>query len=544
MTTPATRPGIYITEEFNPLQSNAGIPGESTPAFAAVHPRGPLEPTLIRNWQEFTRLYGDFSTPNTTWLPFAVNGFFANGGNECFVLRIPNTDATSSSLACVNIDPGGAETVMTFTAQSPGVWGQKIYVELSTAKQTGRFNVNIYYGGSSSVYLVETFQDLSINPTDPRYVTTLVNSPLPAGSKYVTLKVTFPTGIYRAGVDDPLLISPTALQSGSDGSTPPTMGASTLPNPSAADGWFTDAVTFGFDKLDEQVLCVNCPGITDVPTLNSLINWAATRGDTMIIVDGPEPDPNYLGVPNYNDIVTNNYLTLVQTDPNNILLPSTYTAVYAPWLQVQDPSSVTPGATIYVPPGGPVLGRFNATDTLTGPWMSPAGAINGVVKAISLETRFSNANLDTLSNAQVNAIKLVPGVGFAIWGARTLHPGYPDRYVAIRRMTIKLEHDFKYICRFALFQPNDADLWAQITAVLQNYLVEQLQAGALGGDTPENSFQVLCDDTINPPSTALAGIVNAQVAVSLLSPAEFIYITLSQYQQSQTQQTQITTIAP
>jgi len=62
------------------------------------------------------------------------------------------------------------------------------------------------------------------------------------------------------------------------------------------------------------------------------------------------------------------------------------------------------------------------------------------------------------------------------------------------------------------------------------YLGQLLQAGQLGGDTPADSFMVTCDDTTTTPAQASAGIVNMLVAVSLLSPAEYINITLSMFQ--------------
>jgi hypothetical protein len=521
------RPGVFVTENFQPLATAAGIPGEALPAFAAVHPRGPLAPTLISSWQEYVRLYGDFTTPGANLLPFAVNQFFSAGGSQCFILRIPNTDASPASLACVNIDADGPGTVMTFTANSPGVWAERVYIELATAGRTGRFNVNVYYGGQTPPFLVETFQDCSVNPQDTRYVLGMVNSPT-AGSKYVTLAVTFESGTYEAGADDPLLITPQALTGGSDGVTAPLLGASTANPPNATDGYLTDAITFGYDRKPDQVLVLNIPGLSDVNTLNAILSWCAARTDVFLVIDGPAPNLSSISSPIYNNTVTTTYVNMVSG--SNVLTPSSYADLYAPWLLVQDPSSTTPGATVYLPPGGQVLGRISATDNATGAYQSPAGIRYGQLQVVDLETRFSNVNLDTLNNAQINAIKMVPGVGFCVFGARTLHPGYPDRYVAVRRMIMQLEHDFRWLCQSALFEPNDARLWAQITAILQSYLNQLLQAGALGGSTPSDSYQVICDSTNNTPATASAGIVNVNVAVALLSPAEYINIVLSYFQ--------------
>ena len=93
-----------------------------------------------------------------------------------------------------------------------------------------------------------------------------------------------------------------------------------------------------------------------------------------------------------------------------------------------------------------------------------------------------------------------------------------------------LIHDLTFLCQFAIFMPNDADLWAQITSVITNYLIQQMQSDVLAGDTPQTAFSVLCNASNNSVSTAQSGIVNVHVAVALASPAEFILINLSQFQ--------------
>lgn len=502
------RPGVFVQENFNPLSAGGqGIPGEALPAFTGVYPRGPLAPTLVTSWQQYVQLFGDFTVDPGNLLPFAVYEFFANGGFQTYILRLPNVDASDATLVLQDVDSPDPNNVLTVSANSPGDWGQNVYVEVATAGQSGRFNFNVYYNGSTSAFLVETFQDLSMDPTDRRNANVMLNSPI-SGSNYVSVEVTFPNDTYVSGQNDLALITPTALSGGGDGSTPPDL---------------TVAVPTGLDQLINQVLYINIPGEDDTTILTTLLNWAATDGDKTFIIDGPSPN-----LPETNADVAANYLNMVSG--GSALPQSTYGNVYGPWALIQDPSSTVPGATRYVPLGGLVMAKYNAADTQVGSWQSPAGITYGVLNVIDLETRFTNAQLDSLNIAQVNAAKLVPGVGFCVFGARTLHPGYPDRYVAVRRMIIKLEHDFEYLLQYALFLPNDKALWKNITLTLTTYLNQLLQIGALGGTSPADSFSVICDDTINTPATATAGIVNVNVAVSLLSPAEFIEIQLSQFQ--------------
>jgi phage tail sheath protein FI len=176
-----------------------------------------------------------------------------------------------------------------------------------------------------------------------------------------------------------------------------------------------------------------------------------------------------------------------------------------------------------------VLGNWASNDAQNGVQKTPAG-ITAKVNALNLEAAFTSTDLATLQTAMINPIKNVPGVGPCIFGGLTLQAGYPSQFIAIQRTLQMLVHDLTFLCQFAIFEPNDANLWAQITAVLTNYLTQQMQANVLSGNTPATSFSVLCNSSNNTANSAQTGVVNVQVAVALASPAEFIVINLSQYQ--------------
>ena len=519
------RPGVYTSENFAPLALNTAIPGEAIPAIAAAHPRGPLAPTLITSWNQFVKNYGTFTQAPNSILPFAVYEFFVNGGSQLFVLRLPNSNATNPSLDLDGIGTGSdaAVAILTVTSLSPGVWAQEIFIEIVSRRAT-YFDMNVYLGSSANnAVIVETFQDLSMDPSSTRYAPVLINSPS-HGSQYISVLdnisgdgIPVGTGLasdsYIAGTTDLQPVAPTQLTGGGDGDSAPNLGV-TIPQ--------------GFDTLLDQVLVLNVPGLSDSTTLNTLINWCESKKDKFLVIDGPAPVPAQLPLPGYSTTCASTYIGMVQTGSGS-LVASTYAAVYGPWVLVQDPSSIVPGACRWMPPGALMLGQYNATDHSRGAFVTPAGTKN-VLNVVALETQFSQTDLDNLNNAQVNAIKLVPGVGFCPFGGRTLHMGYPDRYIAVRRMIIQLEHDFKWILKGFLFEPNDYLLWRQITAAMQNYLTQQLQINALGGSTPADSFRVVCDATNNTPQLASAGVVTVDVAVSLNSPAEFININLTQMQ--------------
>lgn len=514
MTTVPESPGVYITETLTPLTNN-NIPGEAIGVFAAAYNQGPTNPVLVTSWNQYVQKFGTFAeaSPNTS-LHYAVYQFFNNGGSQCIVLALANTDAVVASLVLKDIN-SPTDNVMTVSAISPGAWGNNTYVAITSAGNTGRFNVQIYDGGTAANNLVENFVDLSINPADPRYVANYINSPT-YGSNFVTVSVTLP-GTYTPGVDDPALISPTPLAGGSNGVTAPNLGT---------------AIPLQLDKLQGTLLNLNVPGVFSASTINALITWALGRGDVILVIDGPPPS-----FPETSAQVVQNYINLITG--GTPITNSTYATLYAPWIQIIDPASAIPGSAIWVPPGGAVLGLWSSTDNKVGVWQTPAGVKFGKINLVNIEALFTSTDLDTLNTNNINAIRFVPNYYPAVMGGRTLEQGYPDRYIAVRRMLMKLEHDFTYLLQPALFEPNDPQLWLQITNILSTYLTQLMQQNALGGTTPTTSFNIVCDSSNNPPASVSAGIVNVSVAVALLSPAEFILINISQFQN--TGQTTITT---
>ncbi len=493
-------PSVSVNVSLNPL------PGEAVAAFALPYNRGPVVPTLVSSWQQFTNLYGTFAVANGSLLHYAVYQFFNNGGNACFVLRVPNTDAVAATL---NLDGVGSDVstpILTVNASSPGVWGSSIYVQVTQTNVSGQFNLTVYNGGTSAGQIVENFVDLSMNPASPRYINSIINSPI-SGSNYISVIVTLPGGTYVGGTTDLATLSPTNLASGADGTTSPSLGT---------------AVTTAFGNLQNQIVTINMPGWATIADINTVVSWAASTNQGFVVIDPP-----FGGLPLETSAqVAANAIALVNGSP--AISTSTNAAVYSPWLQIVDPSSSVPGATTWTPPGGAVLGVYSNFLNLYGIQQTPAG-INATVGSVSLEAQFSATDLTNLQAASINAIRQTVG-GFSIMGGRTLLNGYPNQYIAVTRTLQQFMHDFKSLISYALFQPNNPGLWASVAATLTSYLTQQMQSGVLAGNTPSTAFSVVCDGTNNTPASAQAGILNANVAVALNSPAEFITINLSQFQ--------------
>lgn len=628
------RPGVYVNTSLTPLSTGTTSPGQSTAAFVGVHTQGPTQPTLVQSWSDFLNIFGGFGNASS-YLPFAVWQYFANNGNQAYVVRASATDAvtatqtlndredgvgaiqppvgvaaapagtitpsytyeytvtaltasgetdggtpvtavanqvltstnkvvltwtantavttTGYSIYRRNLTTGGVtstplflgsvsgRTTVTFTDDGSftpagaiptfnntgtpvpilklscvavGLWGNNIYVDITNSTTgAGRFNIVVRYGGTADSNIVERFLDVTMNRTDARYAVAMLNSTL-LGSKYIQAA---DLGTYTTWTTDmtPRLQSAVALASGSDGVATPSL-LTAVQRLSTTDG-----------NID-----LNLPGVSDSATLNPILNWTETKENIFVVVDAPQAILGSDGVTPSEAATVNNYLAMVVGSSE--IVPSATVAIYAPWLEIPDPVSSTPGATRKLPPAGAVMGLYSQTDAQYGVQKSPAGVTIPVQRVAGVELAFQNSNLDVLNTNAINIIRNVSSYGFCVMGARTLLPNMPNRYVSIQRTLMNITQTLEQITQFALFENNNANLWATLSAIVTQYLQGIWQTGVLQGDTADAAYFVQCDSGNNTPTTIASGEVHIQVGLALNSPAEFIVIDINQMASSST----------
>ncbi len=122
-------PGVYI-EEVPATGPIAGV-GTSIAAFIgpAMAGAGLINvPTLVTNWTQFKTLFGDFPVPPKMkfYTPYAVRGFFANGGTIAYIVRVGL--AQNAVLNLLDRAATGATTTLVVTALQEGVVGNSIQV--------------------------------------------------------------------------------------------------------------------------------------------------------------------------------------------------------------------------------------------------------------------------------------------------------------------------------------------------------------------------------------------------------------------------------
>jgi phage tail sheath protein FI len=76
-----------------------------------------------------------------------------------------------------------------------------------------------------------------------------------------------------------------------------------------------------------------------------------------------------------------------------------------------------------------------------------------------------------------------------------------------------------------VFEPNDANTWTKIRAMIENYLTLLWRDGALAGSKPEQAFFVKCG--LGQTMTAqdiLDGKLIVEIGMAAVRPAEFIIL--------------------
>jgi hypothetical protein len=145
---------------------------------------------------------------------------------------------------------------------------------------------------------------------------------------------------------------------------------------------------------------------------------------------------------------------------------------------------------------------------------------------IAFEFSISDAEQSVLNPRGVNCLRVFPGRGPRIWGARTLSADPQWLYVNIRRVFLAIVKQIGLNLQDTVFEPADAQLREKIADNLTLFLRDLFQTGALAGATPQEAFFVKCDDETNPPEAADLGQVIAQVGFAPAYPSEFVLITV------------------
>lgn len=185
-----------------------------------------------------------------------------------------------------------------------------------------------------------------------------------------------------------------------------------------------------------------------------------------------------------------------------------------------------------VPPSGAIAGIYAYVDRTRGVWKAPANvSVSGIIgpKDTFTASQLEALNVDANSGKSVNAIRRFTGKGTLVFGARTLAGNDNEwRYVSVRRFFNFVEESVKKATEQFVFEPNDANTWVKVQAMIENFLTTLWRQGALQGIKPEHAFYVAVGlGKTMTPLDILEGRMIIEIGMAAVRPAEFIILRFS-----------------
>jgi uncharacterized protein len=419
------------------------------------------------------------------------------------VIQITNTAAGGSSEVASVSSVSGVSGLVTLDAPLKAAAGG--YPVASTTVSIFLFAVTVQSGAIN-----EQYNGLSMDARNPQYFVTAIGNistlvtPIPQGTPQVPTNGT--------AIPNNRPVGPAAL-------TGLGHGADDAPA-NLIDADYSNGVLALDQRTDVNLICV--PDRQNVGFQTALLAHCIepTLRDRFAVLDPPAG--------------------LTPTGPNNGVLqyvqgtgPSSaiglydnlgFGAIYYPWVSV---NRVLNGVqqTLLIPPSGVMAGLYARVDDTRGVHKAPAN--EQLLGVVGLERMVTDAEQGVLNPNNINVLRIFPGQGQALaWGARTVvQPQITDwTYVSTRRLTLYIEQSIKVGTQWAVFEPNNLQLWQKVKRTITEFLTRVWRAGALFGATADQAFYVRVDAALNPDSERKAGRLNVEIGFVPSYPAEFIIV--------------------
>ena len=274
------------------------------------------------------------------------------------------------------------------------------------------------------------------------------------------------------------------------------------------DTFFNMMATPNYPELQPDMVALN----------NERNNTAYIIGDTPLRL----PD-QATAITNW----ANNTAAAASTGEDGLVTRDEYMGLFYPSGITTDLS----GAQVVVPASHMILRTFLRNDTISYPWLAPAGTRRGLIDNATnigyldattgefVVTKNRMAIRDVLYVNEINPLAFFTGVGLLNYGnknsRRTLSA--LDR-INVARLVCYIRERLQVIARPFVFEPNDALTRSQIQGVVQSLFVDLVAKRGL------YDYLVVCDESNNTPARIDRNELWIDVAIEPVKAAEFIYI--------------------
>jgi phage tail sheath protein FI len=515
MPTAPTYPGVYIEEIPSGVRTITGV-ATSITAFVGRAARGPTDkeresPVTINGFGDFERIFGGLWVNSS--LGYAVRDFYLNGGGQAIIVRLAN----GGSSAEISLPTGAAapNDALPLLASNSGAWGNNLKAKIDyQTKDPGNqklFNVSVFEvdPATNQTVATEKFLNVSIDKTSPRFVAGVLKD----NSSLVRVKTDNNGEYIIPNVRPTEAETKATADSGKDGNA-------------LAEGDFTGAGKkdkkeglYSLDKADLfNILCIppyKADGNVDTGLVGEAAAYCEKPRRAMLLVDPPSGWNNK---------------DKAKSEVANVGTNSKNSALFFP--RLRQPNSLRDNQVEDFVPCGAVAGIFARTDSTRGVWKAPAGLDATLVGVPELSVPLTDDENGELNPLGVNCLRTMPAAGRIVWGSRTLQGN--DRlasewkYIPVRRTALYIEESLYRGTQWAVFEPNDEPLWAQLRLAIGAFMHNLFRQGAFQGKSPRDAYFVKCDKETTTQNDINLGIVNIVVGFAPLKPAEFVIIKIQQ----------------
>ena len=202
---------------------------------------------------------------------------------------------------------------------------------------------------------------------------------------------------------------------------------------------------------------------------------------------------------------------------------SPFAAAYHPWLDVTS-SEDDRDALIRLNPSAFAAAVIAERELRLGVQHGPANEIaRGAVRAA---VDVLPEHHDALHVRGVNVF-VADRDGLRLTGARTLALRPALRQLSVARLMTVLRLTLEREMRWAVFEPNDRALWAEVRRLVHGLLTRLYEAGAFQGATTKEAFFVRCDETTMTRTDLDSGRLVCLVGVAPAEPVEYLVLQIA-----------------
>ena len=468
----ALQVGVNVTEVDGRASPVLQAAPTSVAAFVGRTRRGvPGQAVRLSSLDEFGARFG--GNHRDGYLPYAINGFFVNGGREAFVVRVAGAGSKAAAATLTDRQTGPGAATLRITggfrgAADPGTWAHALRLDV---RDDPRATTQVATAASATATTLQlasvagiaigTVLRIALSPVLFKVVTAVDRS-----TRTVTIGTA--TGVAVAGGTAVTSAEFRLIVRQQDATTGAFPVVETWSNLSMQPG----SADYALDRLNHPVTGSRFVAVTDVstagpgldlpsvisgvalsggtenaaasgdlaggltalnnaavqllavpdahlldPTGEALVaqaalDYSAARGDCMYV--GSAPDRGHPGgteprSPAGYNETVAHYAETVKQYATHLQAAKVYGALYAPWLLVADPTAAGSTPVRFVPPDGHVMGVYARTEQERGIHKAPAGDAATVRGAVDLAAGFSQAEHDDLVRTGRTNGILAPG---------------------------------------------------------------------------------------------------------------------------------------